>query len=188
MKKEFFLLTLLFTLVSCTSNKVVHTTEPVYVTNTKSVYILSPENMEGEIDSLQLLNGNFGETTFTLFVYFQSDKNGMYMSLLNDFGTDMGSLSYDGTNVVFDSAVFPANLKAEYIICDIQNAYYNLEGLSENYRLSGLSFEETEENGNKIRLVKNGKKIIERITFSDNSIKIQNILRGYEYNLTEGEE
>lgn len=185
--KSAFIL-ILFTLVSCATNKTLHSTAPVYITNTKTIYILPPSAMEAQVDSLQLLNGKFGDTGFSLFVYLQADENGLYMSLLNDFGTDMGSLSYDGSSVEFSSSVFPPQLKAEYIICDIQNAYYKAEQLEENYRTAGLIFEEEILDDCKIRRIKNGKKIIEQITINNNSIRIQNILRGYEYNLTEGEE
>jgi len=189
MKKIFYCaLISVFLFSACSSVKIESTTSPVYVTNTKTIHILAPEYMEGQEDSLQLLNGVFGDTSFTLFVYLQADEKGIFMSLLNDFGTDMGSLSYDGISVEFDSAVFPSNLKAEYIICDIQNAYYQFDKLSDNYKASGLIFEETTENGEKIRRVISGKKVIEQITFSGNSIRIQNILRGYQYNLTKGEE
>lgn len=182
-----FLLILVFT--SCASNKI--STEkkinPVYVTNSNKVYLLPAEEMDGSEDCLQLLNGVFGETSFTLMIYFQADQKGIFMSLLNDFGTDMGTLSYDGEKVVFDSAVFPQNLKAEYILLDIQNAYYKSEALQKLYESSGLTFEE-EKSENTIRRIKNGKKIVEEITINDNSIKIENYLRGYEYNLTRGEE
>lgn len=183
-----FLLILLFT--SCASNKI--STEkkinPVYVTNSNKVYLLPAEEMGGSEDCLQLLNGVFGETSFTLMIYFQADQKGIFMSLLNDFGTDMGTLSYDGEEVVFDSAVFPQNLKAEYILLDIQNAYYKSEALQKLYESSGLAFEEENLPENTIRRIKSGKKIVEEITINDNSIKIENYLRGYEYNLTRGEE
>ena len=51
-------------LASCTTTKAAHSTNPVYVTNTKKVYLLPPEAMEGSQDNVQLLNGSFGEQTF----------------------------------------------------------------------------------------------------------------------------
>jgi len=144
--------------------------------------------MEGSQDCLQLLKGTFGEQSFTLMMYFQADQSGLFITLLNDFGTDMGSLTYDGGEVLFDSAVFPANLKAEYILLDIQNAYYKLEALQSLYQSSGLIFEEEFTDYGRVRRVKKGKKIVEEITINSNSIKIDNYLRGYQYNLTKAEE
>ncbi len=177
-------------LASCSSTKTVEgegSLSPVYVTNTKTINLLPSQSMEGVENSLQLLNGDFGTQSFSLLVYFEADQSGIFMTLLNDFGTDMGSLSYDGKSVQFESAVFPKNMKAEYIIADIQNAYYKVEDLKENYRAAGLNFEVTTDGNKSIRRVKNGKKVVEEITISGNSIRIQNILRGYEYKLT-GEE
>ena len=121
-------------------------------------------------------------------LYFQCDESGIFITLLNDFGTDMGNLSYDGEEVVFNSAVFPENLKAEYILLDIQNAYYKNQSLQNAYEQVGLTFEEEKTEEGIIRRVKNGKKIVEEITINLNSIKINNYLRGYQYNLTKAEE
>ena len=180
---------------SCASNKIqtVGNLNPVYVTNTKAVNLLPPTTMAVPIDQVQLLNGRFGTQEFTLITYFQLDSSGIFITLLNDFGTDMGSATYDGNTVQFDSPVFPKNMKAEYIIADIQNAYYNFEDLRENFEKSGLIFEEkiiNVDNGDSphvTRLIKNGKKVIEEITICEKSIRIQNYLRGYEYNLTQAE-
>ncbi len=189
MKKIVFLLIIFaLSLAGCSTTKIEHTTSPVYVTNTKVMYLLPLENMEGEIDSYQLLNGRFGDSKFTLLCYMICNSREISIDLLNDFGTDMGNLQYDGSSVNFTSAVFPENLKAEYILLDIQNAYYQVGALQEAYKAVGLSFEEEIQGETVIRKIKNGKKIIELITKNGNSVKIQNNLRGYEYNLTEGEE
>lgn len=163
-------------------------TNPVYVTNTNKMYLLPSGEMEASEDCLQLLNGSFGDRSFTLMLYFQADQSGLFLTLLNDFGTDMGNLSYDGEEVLFDSAVFPENLKAEYILLDIQNAYYKIQSLQSAYQAAGLIFEEEINDSGKIRRIKKGKKVIEEITFNSNSIKIDNYLRAYQYNLTKSEE
>lgn len=189
MKKLILAIALIIPLLaSCTTTKTAHTTNPVYVTNTKKVYLLPPEAMEGSQDNVQLLNGSFGEQTFGLIVYLQADSNGIFMSLLNDFGTDMGSLSYDGRQVDFQSSVFPANLKAEYILLDIQNTYYKKQNLEKLYNDVGLNFEEVVRNNKSVRRIMNKDKVIEEITITENFIKITNVLRGYEYNLSKGEE
>ena len=185
-------------LISCKSTKVESSLplRPVYITNTKKVNLLAPAQAGRVYEGLQLLNGSFGETSFNLLSYTQLDAKGISLSLMNDFGTDMGNLFYDGDKVIFDSAYFPKNLPGEYIICDIQNAYYDEAALKENYESAGLSFEvwpaavdqRDISDAQEIRCIMDGKKLIEEIRITDNTVTIKNYLRGYEYKLTELEE
>ena len=166
---------------------------PVYITNTKKVNLLQPAAAGEVSEELQLLNGSFGKNSFSLMSYTQIDAQGISLSLMNDFGTDMGNVFYDGVQVIFDSAFFPKNLPGEYIICDIQNAYYDTAALQENYETAGLRLEvwpaAVDEAGvQEIRCIYDGKKLIEEITILKNTITIKNYLRGYEYNLTKLEE
>ena len=152
-----------------------------------------PENNAGVFDGLQLLNGSFGEQSFNLLSYTQIDSNGISLSLMNDFGTDIGNLFYDGDKVIFDSAYFPKSLPGEYIICDIQNAFYDTFVLEENYKNAGLIFEKLiilRETGSpeEYRRIYDGKKLIEEIKITYDTVTIKNYLRGYEYELTKVEE
>ena len=190
-------------LISCASTKKVTPENdftatglrPIYVTNTKKVNLLLPEYAAGVLDELQLLNGSFGSTSFNLLSYTQIDATAINLSLMNDFGTDMGNLFYDGSQVIFDSAYFPKALPGEYIICDIQNAFYDENYLRMNYEAAGLEFEVWNGSGynleagkNERRLIKDGKKLIEEISIIDDTVTIKNHLRGYEYKLTKIEE
>ena len=108
---------------------------------------------------------------------------------MNDFGADMGNLFYDGISVIFDTAYFPKALPGEYIICDIQNAYYDKDELRKNFEAAGLKFVViTEENAVEIRKIFDGKNLIEEISISQNEVKIQNFLRGYSYQLVNAED
>ncbi|MBR1638885.1 MAG: DUF3261 domain-containing protein [Treponema sp.] len=154
-------------------------TRPVYITNSKKINLLLPEYAERTVDLLQLLNGSFGEESFSLMVYSQIDSQGISLSLFNDFGTDMGSVFFDGKQVVFDSAYFPKSLPGEYILADIQNAFYDEAALRANYSASKLNFEAAAG----LRRILDGKKIIEEIEISESQITIKNFLRKYEYQL-----
>lgn len=180
-------------LTSCASVKNQNGLKPVYVTNAKKIKLLGTDNISNPVEEVQLLNGRFGDTAFTLMCYTQIDSQQISLSLFNDFGTDMGSVYYDGSTVIFDSAFFPKNLPGEYIISDIQNAFYDSEVLKENYAKSRLTFEEQYETdgasaAHTIRRVLDGKKLIEEITILNNTITIKNLLRGYEYQLIKAEE
>ena len=182
---SFFMISCKSTEVSKSSKKITATgLRPIYVTNTKKVELLLPEYALGTYDGIQLLEGTFGDTSFTLLSYTQIDATGISLSLMNDFGSDMGNVFYDGNNVVFDSVYFPKALPGEYIICDIQNAFYDFVVLEDNYVRAGLRFEV----GDGFRKVYDGKKLIEEISIIDDTVTIKNHLRGYEYKLTKIEE
>lgn len=198
MKKLILSLGILISLVflSCTTSKVgKNVLNPVYVTNTKKISLLPPTALSRPLQTYQLIEGQFGKDSFTMMAYIEIVPEGIFISLLNDFGTDMGNISYDGLKVDFESAYFPKNLKGEYVISDIQNAYYNVDLLKENYEAAGLQFEVIQEPGkvdesgvavDQIRRIYSGGKLIEEIRFMGKSIIIKNFLRNYEYILTDG--
>lgn len=169
-------------LISCASRKGAGASlNPVYVTNSKKVQLLQPAYMNGEIDNQQYLKMSFGDQSFNLLAYVFADQSSIDIQLFNDFGASMGNLFYDGFECTVDSALFPSNLKPEYIICDLQNAWYSFDALKENYAASKLTFTcEKTENG-EIRKVMSGKKLIELIEITDADIRIKNYLRHYEY-------
>lgn len=175
---------------SCASTKKTDGAEisPVYITNSKKFYLLPPENAERDTDSLWLLNGAFQENRFTVQVYARISGAGIFLSLLNEFGTGMGELVYDGRTVAFDSAVFPKTVRPEYIAADLQFAYYKAEPLAEALRQIGLDFAVSSEDGAEIRRILDGKKCVEEIVRTDGAVKITNRLRGYEYDCQEAAE
>ena len=180
------LITILFLISSCKSTRAVKNTElrPVYVTNSKKINLLPPENTTVELDILQQFNGTFGDTDFSMLSFSQIDKSEISLSLINDFGTDMGHLYYDGDHVSFKSAYLPSKLPGEYIVAEIQNAYYDEKVLQENYSKAGLKFE-CETPG--LRKIYDGKKLIEEIFISDDKVKIINYLRAYSFELINAE-
>ena len=180
------LITILFLISSCKSTRAIQNTElhPVYVTNSKKINLLPPENTTVELDILQQFNGTFGDTDFSMLSFSQIDKSEISLSLINDFGTDMGHLYYDGDHVSFKSAYLPSKLPGEYIVAEIQNAYYDEQVLQENYAKAHLSFVCENEGSRKIY---DGKKLIEEIFISDDKVKIINYLRGYSFELVNAE-
>ncbi|MCR5218041.1 DUF3261 domain-containing protein [Treponema sp.] len=184
LKKIFFIFAVsIFTgiFAGCTSSGL----NKVYVTNTKKVSLLPPSSMMGETECYEYFSGNFGDQSFAMTCYFSSDNDGITILLLNDFGVQMGTMTYDGVTAALDSSVLPSSFKCEYILLDIQNAYYNKDKLIEHYKNHKLIFnEETKEDGSIVRKVMNKKDLIEEITIKDKTIVIKNYLRGYEYEIT----
>ncbi len=166
----------------------------VYVTNTNKIKVLMPEYMGGEIDSLYIFSADFGSQSLSALSYFFSDQTEMSLTLLSDFGPDIGHLNYDGTTVDFVLPV-KAPIKGEYIVADLQNIFYPADCLSENYSAAGLVFESTSmEDGSEVRTISSKNKPVEKITikYSDdkipNEVVLENTLRGYSYTLEMAEE
>ena len=162
---------------------------PVYITDSKAVTLLAPACMDGILDELQLFTGFFGEQSFSSLAYIQADQGGIGITLLNEMGMDMGSLSYDGKSLSFSSPYFPKDVRAEYIVLDIQNAYYELPALASLYDMAGgLSFSCELAGAKEIRRILDGNSIIEEIVKDSDAVSITNFLRGYRYELRKVEE
>ena len=180
---------------SCKSTglKAADNLRPVYITNSKKIKLLGPENAARALDTLQLFNGRFGQNTFSLLSYSQIDEKEIRLSLFNDFGTDMGMLFFDGKSLSFESAFLPEKLPGEYILAEIQNAYYDENALKQMYEKAGLTFTLFVEAGQKeneklmIRKIYDGKKLIEEITISEKKVTIINHLRDYSFELVNAE-
>jgi hypothetical protein len=160
---------------------------PVYVTNSNKIFLLYPSSITDSLDNLFLVTGRFGGNTFTAQLYHYADDSELSLELMNDFGISMGSLSYTESSLDFNSSVFPRELKGEYVVSDIQAAFYDFDTLSYNFECAGLKFLRSVEEGREVRTIekeKNGvSEKIETITLSDGKIVIENHLRGYSYQL-----
>lgn len=206
MKKIELILTFalsLFLLFSCNSTRnpaelseaeatIRRNTNPVYVTNTKKVYLLPVESIRTPVESYQYFEGDFGSKKFNSNLFLTADSSGISVLILNEMGIEMGLLVYDGESASLESTLFPKSLKCEYILLDLQNAYAEEDALKKHYASYGLEFEEFSQPSSqgpdvKIRYIKNGKKIIEKISIFEKKIEIENILRGYSYRLTAAE-
>ncbi len=192
MKKILLCLIPFFLLISCASSRFESDFSPVYVTNTSKYAILPTTSMNGSVDCLQKMTADFGKgNSFDFDVYVISDKTQLSMTVLNEFGTTMASLFYDGASLDFDSMIFPKNLKAEYIVADFQFILYNVEDLKPALEKIGVNLEVTSEpvDGEvaEVRTLSKKGKVISKITKTALTIKYENFLRGYGYTLSEVE-
>ena len=158
---------------------------PVHVTNTRVVDLLPPVDIAFPIEGLYMFTASFGTSSFYMQAFIQANEGGIFINLLNDFGSDMGTLTYTGNELSLASSVLPASLKAQYIVADIQFAYYDADAVAESLRRAGLDFIVTKDDGMELRRIMSGKKCIEEISITSSSVSIINHLRGYEYHLTE---
>ncbi len=181
MKRLLFTIFFALLFASCASTGL----SKVFVTNTKRVSLLPADAILESVEEFQFFSATFGEKSFSTPLFLQADSSGIQIVILNDFGLELGGLSYDGERAEMDSPVLPSDVKPEYILLDLQNAYADSQKLKTHYETYKLIFEETQNEDETVRKIKNGKDVIEEITISKNKTKIVNFLRGYEYSLTE---
>lgn len=184
-------------LVSCGSTQKVIGSEvsPVYVTNSKKYYLIEPSKIERNIDSYIALKCKFGENEFTCLSMLQMNEKSVYLCLLSDFGTTLGELSYDGKKVDLECALLPKRMKGEFIVADLQFAFYRLDEISKTLNKIGLTVSASMDfatvdnlSVKEVRSIMKGNKCIERITKTNKSVLIENLLRGYSYELVNADE
>lgn len=160
---------------------------PVYLTNKKRVTVLSPSAVERPVDVMQRITADFRGRAFSSDCLLVADEDQLFMAILNEFGTTMGELSYDGENTVFESSLFPPQLKAEYVVFDVQLCYYRADVLREALSAAGLRFvvgtSDGDSSNTETRSVYDGKKEIIHIEKTADKIVYKNLLRGYSYTL-----
>ncbi|MDR0585007.1 MAG: DUF3261 domain-containing protein [Treponema sp.] len=190
---RFFFLSLIaaaFFSVSCESLPVQEPSiAPVYLDNGAAYRLLSPDSLEKAMDMRQKILGKYGDREFIMDALVIASESGVDMILLNDFGTEMGQMSFDGKRISFDSALLPPGIKGEYIVADFQLVFYKTAELEKALGQAGLSleiqlFDEKQSGGlSEKRTVKNGNNVILEISKSPAEISYVNHLRKYSYTL-----
>lgn len=179
----FFLLSI-FLFDSCATNSRLN---KVYVTNSTRVELLPLSAISQPICEYQYFEGNFDSKSFFADLFLQADQNEIYISISSSFGISAGSIFFDGENIEFESDFFPKNLKCEYIILDLQNAYADFSALKNHYEKYKIDFEENSDSEKTVRKIKKNQKTIEEIQIEKNKITIENYLRKYKYTLITAE-
>ena len=157
--------------------------DPVYVTNTQRFSLLPPDCLDAPFEAELLLSGRFGKNAFVLRSFLQLTGDTLLLSLFNDFGTGLGTLLYDGASVSFESNIFSKGMKAEYIVADLQFAYYRAERIRHALEAAGIAFTVERTADSEIRTLKSGGILIEEIIKSAGTVTVKNHLRNYEYTL-----
>jgi hypothetical protein len=161
---------------------------PVYITNQAKYILLPPPSIDVPLDMAQHISGSYGKRQFVMDAWVQADASSITMTLLNSFGSNMGSLLYDGNSVILDSSYFPSALKPEYIIADFQFCFYRVDVLAEALRSIGLTLEINRRESLGVTLVEqrrilSGTKKIIEIEKTPHMIRYNNLLRNYSYTL-----
>ncbi len=157
----------------------------VSITDSKKLAVLSPSCMKSSIESLQLFTGRYGDQVFSAQVYSVADSQGVSMSFFNEMGIELAQLGYRTDGLSFRSAYLPDSVRAEYILADFQNCYYDAEELKRHYEAVGLSFTCISQKDREYRQIADGSIIIEEIEKAEGRISLTNRLRSYSYELKE---
>ena len=153
-----------------------------YLTNNSKYILLPPEGIENPMDMVQQISASYGDNDYFFIAWVKANKTGIDITLLNEFGANMGELSYRDGEVFFSSLVFPGSVKPEYVVADFQLCFYNAQLLRDALKDCGLSIEDTDTGR---RILQKGTVIIE-IEKNSGFVRLVNHLRGYAYTL-EGE-
>ena len=173
---------LLFVFTSCSSTR---TIRPVYLTNEKTISLLDLDCVGEPIDSYQLMTGSFeGHEEFTAEVLLQANENILALIMMTTTGQTIAEITYDGVMTTFESSFIPANaFKAEYVLADIQLAFYNEKEVEKELYESDLIFKYGEDNNGTFREIYDEGELIWRCNSTVSHISVINFLRKYNYEM-----
>ena len=154
---------------------------PVFVTDRATFHLLPTAMREKNIDAVQHISAKFGAREFESDCLLIADGEQLSLTMLNELGTTVGELNYNNDLVVFNTALFPSAIKAEYIVADVQFCLYRADALRAALEKIGLRFEVAATDGGETRRIFDGEKEIIHIEKTAERIAYTNVLRGYGY-------
>ena len=154
---------------------------PVFVTDRATFHLLPTAMREKNVDAVQHISAKFGSREFESDCLLIADGEQLSLTMLNELGTTVGELNYNNDLVVFNTALFPSAIKAEYIVADVQFCLYRADALRAALEEIGLRFEVAAADGGETRRIFDGEKEIIHIEKTAERVAYTNVLRGYGY-------
>jgi hypothetical protein len=171
-------------LFACSSTIRTTTEVPVFITNSRAIYPLPPSDIKTPLDEAQLLEGTYGNQSFSLESWTIANDSLISISLFNSIGASFGSLFYSKDSLFFNSSFIKSKqIKPQYIVTDFQLCFYKTEPLQKMYSKHGLLFFENIQKETIIRGVIDQKDTIIKITNNPEMTLFKNHLRNYEYRI-----
>ncbi|MEE0132537.1 MAG: DUF3261 domain-containing protein [Treponema sp.] len=169
-------------LVSCTSTKINPDTEKqVYLTDRAAVTLLPTTATENTIQMFQSLTGNYSGKSFQMDAFLILNQDEIHVTLLNSFGTTMGTLLYTPSTLTFDSPVLPRSIKPAYIAFDFQLCFYSEEDICHELEKAGFTLKTATKDEQQLREVYEGNRLIISILKEKEKIQFVNKERNYSY-------
>ena len=126
---------------------------------------------------------DYAGKSFQMDAFLILNKDEINVTLMNSFGTTMGTLLYTSSTMEFDSSIFPKNVKSAYIIFDFQLCFYSEQDLRQELERAGLEFRTYKNEEQSIREIYKGNKLLISIVQTENSIHLENNQRNYSYTI-----
>jgi len=171
-----FLISLFSCIPQSTKNEKQHY---VWLANNSKFVLLPPKKIEKPMDMAQFISASWQGGDFYFNAWVKADENGIEMTLFNELGANIGTLSYNEKLLNFSSPVFPKSLNPEYIVADFQFCFYKTDALRKALEECGLVLEID----NSVRRIQKGNDIIIEIELKKDTVIFKNNLRGYGYTL-----
>lgn len=182
--KSFFLLIFLVIGISCTSTpRNIEAEKKVYLTDTTYVNILPPSVATVNLQMFQQVVGSYSGQNFQMDAFLILNQDEINVTLMNSFGTTMGTLLYTPSTMEFETALFPASIKPAYIIFDFQLCFYPVEELKRELEDSGLSLNLTKDDSQELREIRDKDRLIISILKENEKIQYVNNERNYSYTI-----
>ncbi len=182
--KSFFLLIFLVIGISCTStSRNIEAEKQVYLTDTTYVNILPPSVATVNLQMFQQVVGSYSGQNFQMDAFLILNQDEINVTLMNSFGTTMGTLLYTPSTMEFETALFPASIKPAYIIFDFQLCFYPVEELKRELEDSGLSLNLTKDDSQELREIRDKDRLIISILKENEKIQYVNNERNYSYTI-----
>ena len=182
--KSFFLLIFLVIGISCTSTpRNIEAEKQVYLTDTTYVNILPPSVATVNLQMFQQVVGSYSGQNFQMDAFLILNQDEINVTLMNSFGTTMGTLLYTPSTMEFETALFPASIKPAYIIFDFQLCFYPVEELKRELEDSGLSLNLTKDDSQELREIRDKDRLIISILKENEKIQYVNNERNYSYTI-----
>lgn len=182
----------LFAIVSClalvacaSSPKPGATTQPVWLTNQKSITILPVSALAGTLVLQQQIEGDYQGQGYVMQTVIDADESHFSLIALNSFGTQVFDLEYDDLGIRYESGLPIGNIKCEYLMADFQLCYFPAPALEAMISAAGLEFAETGDGASLRRTVSDAGQLIIEIERRDGILHYRNLLRGYAYHISE---
>ena len=177
MRAVLFLCSIL-SLAACASTSSGRENRPfVYLAGNTRFTLLPTHGIESPMDMVQYISASFGGSDYFMNAWVKADETALEITLLNEMGAGMGELVYKDNKVTFSSAIIPRVFRPEYIVADFQLCFYDPLLVAQALQAAGLVFES--EGG--VRRVFRGKNLIIEIEKNENTVRLENRLRGYAY-------
>jgi hypothetical protein len=149
-----------------------------HLTDNSKYILLPPEEIEKPMDMAQFISAYFRSSKFYFNAWVKADNTEVEMTLFNELGANMGSLTYKDAFLHFSSPVLPT-IQPEYIVADFQLCFYKTAAIRRALENCGLTLETDKT----IRRIKQGNDVIIEIELFKDAVIFKNNLRGYSYTI-----